>query len=94
MIGVTLGAGSGAGWTTLLIVLIFHQFFEGAALGARIALLAWISRMRAFVMGAAFMVRPLSVNIPDSRYSWSLPSASRSVSGCASRFRKTARPRC
>lgn len=31
MIGVTLGAGSGSGWTTLLIVLVFHQFFEGAA---------------------------------------------------------------
>lgn len=31
MIGVTLGAGSGVGWTTLLIVLVFHQFFEGAA---------------------------------------------------------------
>lgn len=57
MIGVTLGAGSGAGWTTLLIVLVFHQFFEGAALGARIALLYWISRLRAFAMGAAFMVR-------------------------------------
>lgn len=31
MIGVTLGAGSGPGWVTLLIVLVFHQFFEGAA---------------------------------------------------------------
>ncbi|WRT68179.1 uncharacterized protein IL334_005154 [Kwoniella shivajii] len=29
MIGVTLGAGSGNGWTTLLIVIVFHQFFEG-----------------------------------------------------------------
>jgi len=31
MIGVTLGADSGDGWTTLLIVIVFHQFFEGAA---------------------------------------------------------------
>lgn len=31
MIGVTLGAGSGDGWTTLLIVIIFHQIFEGMA---------------------------------------------------------------
>lgn len=31
MIGVTLGADSGDSWTTLLIVIVFHQFFEGAA---------------------------------------------------------------
>lgn len=31
MIGVTLGADSGEGWNTLLIVIVFHQFFEGAA---------------------------------------------------------------
>jgi zinc transporter 1/2/3 len=58
MIGITLGAGSGAGWTTLLIVIIFHQFFEGAALGARIALLS-ISRVRAMLMGLAFAVSSL-----------------------------------
>jgi len=31
MIGVTLGATGGSGWTTLLIVIVFHQFFEGLA---------------------------------------------------------------
>lgn len=31
MIGVTLGADSGDSWMTLLIVIVFHQFFEGAA---------------------------------------------------------------
>jgi zinc transporter 1/2/3 len=31
MIGVTLGASGGNGWTTLLIVIVFHQFFEGLA---------------------------------------------------------------
>ena len=31
MIGVTLGATGGNGWTTLLIVIVFHQFFEGLA---------------------------------------------------------------
>lgn len=31
MIGVTLGASGGNGWTTLLIVIVFHQFFEGMA---------------------------------------------------------------
>ncbi|CAK9785085.1 Zip-domain-containing protein [Cutaneotrichosporon oleaginosum] len=64
MIGVTLGAGSGPGWTTLLIVIVFHQFFEAAALGSRIALLYWISRARALVMGAAFiLITPIGVGI-------------------------------
>lgn len=58
MIGITLGAGSGNGWSTLLIVIVFHQFFEGAALGARIALLC-VSGMRAFVMGLLFAVSKL-----------------------------------
>lgn len=31
MIGVTLGADSSTAWTTLFIVIIFHQLFEGAA---------------------------------------------------------------
>jgi zinc transporter 1/2/3 len=51
MIGITLGAGSGAGWSTLLIVVVFHQFFEGA----RIALLC-VSNARALIMGLAFAV--------------------------------------
>jgi zinc transporter 1/2/3 len=64
MIGVTLGAGSGPGWTTLLIVIVFHQFFEAAALGSRIALLYWISRMRALLMGTAFiLITPIGVAI-------------------------------
>lgn len=64
MIGVTLGAGSGPGWTTLLIVIIFHQFFEAAALGSRIALLYWISKVRALVMSVAFiLITPLGVAI-------------------------------
>ena len=56
MVGVTLGAGSGTGWTTLMIVIVFHQIFEGAALGARIAALHWLSRTRAFLYGFAFTV--------------------------------------
>lgn len=64
MIGITLGAGSGPGWTTLLIVIIFHQFFEAAALGARISLLYWISKLRALIMGLAFvLITPIGVAI-------------------------------
>lgn len=64
MIGVTLGAGSGNGWTTLLIVIVFHQFFEGLALGARIAVLTWITKLRALLMGAAFtLITPVGIAI-------------------------------
>jgi zinc transporter 1/2/3 len=64
MIGVTLGASSGAGWTTLFIVICFHQFFEGAALGARIALLFWISRLRAILMSLGFiLITPIGIGI-------------------------------
>ena len=64
MIGVTLGAASGAGFTTLLIVITFHQFFEGAALGARIALLYWISKIRAVIMGICFiLITPIGIAI-------------------------------
>ncbi|WWC90933.1 uncharacterized protein L201_005871 [Kwoniella dendrophila CBS 6074] len=64
MIGVTLGAGSGNGWTTLLIVIVFHQFFEGLALGARIALLRTISKARQFLMALAFtLITPIGIGI-------------------------------
>lgn len=64
MIGITLGAGSGAGWVTLLIVIVFHQFFEGAALGARMALLTWVSKLRIALMGVAFiLITPIGIAI-------------------------------
>jgi zinc transporter 1/2/3 len=80
MIGVTLGAGKshsglstlslthiaggGEGWSTLLIVIIFHQFFEGLALGARIALLDFDSRWTAWIMGLAFtLITPIGIAI-------------------------------
>ncbi|BEI86704.1 hypothetical protein CcaverHIS002_0700500 [Cutaneotrichosporon cavernicola] len=64
MIGVTLGADSSPSWTTLFIVIIFHQFFEGAALGARLALLHWLSRWRSFLQASMFMiVTPIGIAI-------------------------------
>ncbi|WWC71771.1 uncharacterized protein I206_105730 [Kwoniella pini CBS 10737] len=64
MIGVTLGAGSGNGWATLLIVIVFHQFFEGLALGARIALLRTISKPKQFLMALTFtLITPVGIAI-------------------------------
>ncbi|EKD02936.1 ZIP Zinc transporter family protein [Trichosporon asahii var. asahii CBS 8904] len=45
MIGVTLGADSSSAWTTLLLVIIFHQLFEGAALEADLRLMAEYLRL-------------------------------------------------
>ncbi|KAG0260561.1 high-affinity Zn(2+) transporter zrt1 [Actinomortierella ambigua] len=37
IIGVSLGTTTGSAFTSLLVALVFHQFFEGIALGGRIA---------------------------------------------------------
>ncbi|KAJ9115943.1 hypothetical protein QFC22_005086 [Naganishia vaughanmartiniae] len=64
MIGVTLGAGGGEGWSTLLIVIVFHQFFEGLALGARIALLDFNWKWTPWAMGLAFtLITPIGIAI-------------------------------
>lgn len=39
LIGITLVVAGDSFYRTLLVVIVFHQFFEGLALGARIALL-------------------------------------------------------
>ena len=40
IIGIALGTISDSKWKTLLIALVFHQLFEGMALGSRISELA------------------------------------------------------
>ncbi|KYK62016.1 membrane zinc transporter [Drechmeria coniospora] len=45
-IGLTLGTTDGAGLVTLLVVLVFHQMFEGLGLGSRLALAPWPKRKR------------------------------------------------
>ncbi|KAJ9107656.1 hypothetical protein QFC21_001116 [Naganishia friedmannii] len=57
-------SGGGEGWSTLLIVIVFHQFFEGLALGARIALLDYSRRWTPWVMGLAFtLITPIGIAI-------------------------------
>jgi len=41
MIGVSLGASGGSQWVPLFIAIVFHQLFEGLALGSRIGQLVW-----------------------------------------------------
>lgn len=58
MIGVSLGASGGDQWRPLFIAIVFHQFFEGIALGVRIALLIWPAKdwWKKYVMVGAFTV--------------------------------------
>lgn len=65
LIGLTLVVAADSFYRTLLAVIVFHQFFEGLALGSRIALLArtpiWPTK---FLMGLAFaMITPVGMAI-------------------------------
>ncbi|KAF9274162.1 high-affinity Zn(2+) transporter zrt1 [Mortierella alpina] len=54
IIGVSLGVSSGSEFTGLLIALVFHQFFEGFALGARIADLAFDTTYTHYILALIF----------------------------------------
>ncbi|KAF9192657.1 hypothetical protein BGZ50_008364 [Haplosporangium sp. Z 11] len=54
IIGVTLGVTLDAEFTGLLIALVFHQFFEGFALGARIADLEFKRTMTHYLLALIF----------------------------------------
>nr|ALH21135.1 Zip family zinc transporter [Exophiala pisciphila] len=67
LIGLTLVVAGDSFYKTLLVVIVFHQFFEGLALGARIALLPskfarfWRTK---FPMAVAFtLITPLGMAI-------------------------------
>ncbi|CAI7649424.1 unnamed protein product [Penicillium pancosmium] len=64
-IGLTL-AVSGAEFTTLYIVLVFHQTFEGLGLGSRLAMLPWprSKRHTPYFLGLAFgLSTPIAIAI-------------------------------
>ncbi|KAI1300544.1 high-affinity Zn(2+) transporter zrt1 [Mortierella claussenii] len=64
IIGVSLGVSTGSEFTGLLVALIFHQFFEGFALGARIADLAFNTTYTHYVLALIFsLTTPLGVAI-------------------------------
>jgi len=73
LIGLTLVVAGDSFFITLFIVIVFHQFFEGLALGARVTLLApptdgekrWLShKMTKILLGLAFtLITPLGMAI-------------------------------
>lgn len=65
IIGVTLVVAGDSFYKTLLVVIVFHQFFEGLALGARIATLPATKTFSSKVlMGAAFsLITPIGMAI-------------------------------
>ena len=64
LIGVTLGTATGAGFTALLVAITFHQFFEGIALGSRIACLAHLGAAKKAASGLAYtLTTPLGIAI-------------------------------
>ncbi|KAI9496268.1 ZIP zinc transporter-domain-containing protein [Zychaea mexicana] len=64
IIGLTLGFTSDDGFNVLLIALVFHQFFEGIALGTRINDMEHKSFIKPFIMGSIFsLTTPVGVAI-------------------------------
>lgn len=64
LIGLTLVVASDSFYRTLLVVIVFHQFFEGLALGARIATLPGAIFPSKAVMAAAFaLITPIGMAI-------------------------------
>ncbi|GAA5976678.1 hypothetical protein JCM10908_005592 [Rhodotorula pacifica] len=66
MIGVSLGASGGDQWIPLFIAVVFHQLFEGLALGSRIGQLVWSvgKGWRPWAMALAFgLITPVGIGI-------------------------------
>ncbi|KAF2172125.1 hypothetical protein M409DRAFT_49867 [Zasmidium cellare ATCC 36951] len=64
LIGLTLVVSGDSFYRTLLVVIVFHQFFEGMALGARIAMLPGAIFPWKFVMAVAFtLITPIGMAI-------------------------------
>lgn len=64
LIGVTLVVAGDSFYRTLLVVIVFHQFFEGLALGARIALLPGrIFPSKAIMAGTFALITPIGMAI-------------------------------
>ncbi|KAI8379494.1 Zinc/iron permease [Radiomyces spectabilis] len=64
LIGITLANTGNSEFTTLLIALVFHQFFEGMALGTRINELSYQGCLKPVIMGFFYIIMtPIGVAI-------------------------------
>ncbi|KAK9453953.1 Zinc/iron permease [Dipodascopsis uninucleata] len=64
LIGMTLSVTIASAYTSLLVVILFHQFFEGVALGTRIIDVESISRFKKFIFCISFcLVTPFGMLI-------------------------------
>lgn len=64
LIGLTLVVAGDSFYKTLLVVIVFHQFFEGLALGSRIAMLPEAIFPNKLIMATAFaLITPLGMAI-------------------------------
>ncbi|KAI8889315.1 Zinc/iron permease [Backusella circina FSU 941] len=64
LIGITLSTTSNDEFITLLIALVFHQFFEGVALGTRLNSLTYAKWYKPALMGSLYIVMtPIGVAI-------------------------------
>ncbi|KAG0018895.1 high-affinity Zn(2+) transporter zrt1 [Entomortierella chlamydospora] len=64
IIGISLGVATSSEFTGLLIALVFHQFFEGFALGARISALAFNTSYTHYILALIFsLTTPVGVAI-------------------------------
>ncbi|KAI9270327.1 Zinc/iron permease [Phascolomyces articulosus] len=80
IIGITLANTGKEEFITLLIALVFHQFFEGIALGTRINEMEHKSWVRPFLLGGLFIIMtPIGVAIGIGIHSSFNPNSSSSV---------------
>lgn len=64
LIGITTVVSGDSGFWRLLVVIIFHQMFEGLALGSRIAALTSVSSLSKLLMAGAFAcITPIGMGI-------------------------------
>ncbi|KAI8150049.1 Zinc/iron permease [Fennellomyces sp. T-0311] len=80
IIGITLANTGNDEFVTLLIALVFHQFFEGVALGTRINEMEHKSWTRPLLLGGAFIIMtPIGVAIGIGIHSSFNPNSSSAV---------------
>lgn len=64
MIGITTVVAGDSAFKSLLVVIVFHQMFEGLALGSRISTLSTVSTLSKSIMAAVFAcITPLGMMI-------------------------------